>query len=53
MLSPDQLATLLAVSTKTVYRRWKEWGLKAYQIGGSLRFKRTEVNKWIEGNALV
>ena len=52
MLTPEQLAAMLAVSTKTVYRRWEEWGLKAYRIGGSLRFRKTEVTKWIEGNAL-
>ena len=53
MLSADQLATELGVSVKTIYRRWEEWGLKAYKFGGCLRFKRTEVRKWIEGNALV
>lgn len=52
MLTVDQLATELAVSPKTIYRRWHEWGLKAYRIGGSLRFKRTEVTRWIERNAL-
>ena len=52
MLSPEQLATLLAVSTKTVYRSWRDWGLTGYRIGRALRFQRKEVTKWIEGNAL-
>lgn len=52
MISPEQLATLLGVSTKTVYRNWREWGLKGYRIGNGIRFRKPEVEKWIEGNRI-
>lgn len=48
LLSPEQVAAQLGFSRKTVYRRWREWGLKERRFGRSLRFAERDVNTLIE-----
>lgn len=48
LLSPEQVAELLGVSRKTVYRRHQEWGLPVRPIGRLLRFAERDVTSYIE-----
>ena len=48
MLSAAELADMLGVSADTVYRQWKSWGLTAFRVGGSLRFRERHVEAWLE-----
>jgi len=43
-----EVADILDVSEKTVYRMASEGEIPAFKIGGSWRFKRTEITEWLE-----
>jgi excisionase family DNA binding protein len=47
LMSTRETAERLSVSVKTLYRRWREWGLPAYEVGG-LKFRERDVENWIE-----
>lgn len=48
LLSPEDVAQKLGVSRKTVYRRWRDWGLVSRPIGRLLRFPERDVDNLIE-----
>jgi excisionase family DNA binding protein len=43
MISVKEVAELLSVSTRSVIHYTKEGLLKSYRLGGSVRYKRSEV----------
>lgn len=49
LLTADQVAEQLGVCTKTVYRRWREWGLRCKPLGRTLRFPQRDLDNFIEG----
>jgi len=46
-LTPDELAECLAVSKTTVYRLVVRRQIPFYKIGGSLRFKKDEIEEFL------
>lgn len=48
LLTPQQVAERLGVSSKTVYRHHEEWGLKAHYLGRLLRFAEHDLNRFVE-----
>lgn len=49
LLSPDDLAALIQVPVKTLYNwRWEGKGPKAIKLGKHLRFRRADVEAWLE-----
>jgi excisionase family DNA binding protein len=49
LLSPQQIAERLGVSSKTVYRKYETWGLEPHRAFlPLLRFKENDVNNFIE-----
>jgi excisionase family DNA binding protein len=49
LLSPQQVAELVGVSSKTVYRHYEKWGLRPHlAFLPLLRFRESDVNKFIE-----
>lgn len=46
--SPEDLAAYLGVSKTTIYRLVEKRSLPFYKIGGSLRFKESDVFDYIE-----
>ena len=48
LLTVADLAALLAVPASRVYDRWKAWGIPAFRVGGSLRFRRADIDAWLE-----
>ncbi|MFI9598174.1 helix-turn-helix domain-containing protein [Nonomuraea sp. NPDC052265] len=50
LLSIDELADYLGIPKATVYDRWKVWGIPAYKVGRTLRFRERNVETWLERN---
>lgn len=48
VLTVKDVATLLRVDEKTVYRLVKKRELPAFKVAGAWRFKRDDMESWIE-----
>ncbi len=48
ILTLDELAGYLKVSSWTIYRYVRERKLPSYKIGGQWRFRKEQVDAWIE-----
>ena len=49
-LNPDELAELLAISRATVYRLIARRQIAFIKVGGSIRFRGNDVDKYLENN---
>lgn len=49
LLTPLQSAIYLSISKPTLYRLVSQRKIKFYKIGGSLKFKRKDLEQYIEG----
>jgi excisionase family DNA binding protein len=53
-LDPQGLAAYLGVPLRTVYAwRSRGEGPQAFRVGRHVRYRRCDVEKWIEGRALA
>lgn len=52
LLTLDDLADYLNISRRTTYRLLKGSDLPAYRIGGHLRFRREDIDLWIDKQRL-
>jgi excisionase family DNA binding protein len=48
ILTLPEVAQLLKVTDKTVYSLAQKGGLPAFKVGGQWRFKRADLDAWIE-----
>lgn len=48
ILTIDEVAAYLKLAKKTAYRLASEGKLPGFKVGGSWRFKREDVQHWIE-----
>ena len=48
ILTIKELADYLKLNEKTTYRLVSKGDIPDFKIGGSWRFERTEIEKWIE-----
>jgi len=48
ILTLPEVAQLLKVAEKTVYSMAQKGQLPAFKVGGQWRFKRADLDKWIE-----
>ncbi|MEH8021509.1 methylation-associated defense system helix-turn-helix domain-containing protein MAD1 [Rheinheimera metallidurans] len=48
ILTIHEVATYLKLNEKTAYRLASEGKLPGFKVGGSWRFKRSDLEKWIE-----
>lgn len=48
VLTVKEVATLLRVDEKTVYRLVKKRELPGFKVAGAWRFKRDDMESWIE-----
>lgn len=48
VLNPNELADLLGVSKKTIYRHVSLRGMPCLRVGKQLRFRRDTVLEWLE-----
>ncbi len=52
LLTPDELAKFFRISRASMYRLVEKRSLSFIKIGGSLRFPREEVLKFLEKNTI-
>ncbi|EIV1852770.1 helix-turn-helix domain-containing protein [Vibrio vulnificus] len=50
ILTLKEVATYLKLAEKTAYRLASEGKLPGFKVGGSWRFKREDLEAWIEEN---
>jgi excisionase family DNA binding protein len=48
ILTIQEVANYLKLNEKTAYRLASEKKLPGFKVGGSWRFKRVDIEKWIE-----
>ncbi len=48
LVTIKDVAEFLKVAEKTIYRMAAEGKIPAYKVGGSWRFKRAEIEVWLE-----
>lgn len=48
ILTIDEVAAYLKLAKKTAYRLAADGKLPGFKVGGSWRFKREDVQRWIE-----
>ena len=53
LLSVEELARMLQVTTGTVYRLVREDGLPGVRVGGQWRFRRDEFESWLDSRHRV
>jgi excisionase family DNA binding protein len=53
LLSVEELAHMLQVTTGTVYRLVREDGLPGVRVGGQWRFRRDEFERWLDSRHRV
>lgn len=47
ILTLDEVAAYLKAGKKTVYRLAQEGQIPGFKLGGTWRFRRTELDRWI------
>ena len=52
ILTLDEVATYLKAGKRTVYRLVAEGRLPAFKLGGSWRFRRSDLDEWITANLM-
>ena len=52
LLTPKSLAEMLGVSLQTIYRWSSEASIPKLKIRGSIRFRPSEINKWLEKSSI-
>ena len=50
ILTLDEVAAYLKAGKRTVYRLAAEGKLPAFKLGGTWRFRRSDLDKWIAAN---
>lgn len=47
ILTLEEVASYLKAGKRTVYRLAQQGGIPAFKLGGSWRFRRSELDRWI------
>ena len=48
LITIKDVAEFLQIAEKTIYRMAADSKIPAFKVGGSWRFKRKEIEKWLE-----
>ena len=48
LMTPEHLAEYLGVTPRWVYNNHQKLGIPAFQIGRALRFRRSDVDAWLD-----
>lgn len=51
IMTVDEVAEYLRINTKTAYRLAGEQKLPGFKVGGAWRFRRSEIESWIDADA--
>lgn len=52
ILTLDEVAAYLKAGKRTVYRLAQEGKLPAFKLGGTWRFRRSDLERWIAENTI-
>jgi len=52
LMTVDQVAALLGMSEKAIYNRVSRRAIPYIKLGGSLRFRRSDIERWIKENTV-
>ena len=52
IMTVREVAEYLKVNERTIYRLVANGGIPAFKVGGSWRFRKAEINRWTESNAI-
>jgi len=52
LLTVNELANLLRLDIQTVYRKVKKGEVPSIRIGGAIRFKSEEIDRWMLTNSI-
>jgi excisionase family DNA binding protein len=53
IMTIKEVADYLKIKEKTAYRLVAEGKIPGFKVGGSWRFRRAEIQKWIDAKALL
>ena len=48
LMTPEELAEYLGMTPRWIFRNHQALGIPAFQIGRTLRFRREDVEAWLE-----
>jgi hypothetical protein len=48
LISLKDTAAMLDVPESSMYKNWRAWGLQAYRVGRSLKFRVRDVEAWLD-----
>ena len=48
LISLKDTAAMLDVPESSMYKNWRMWGLKAYRVGRSLKFRERDIEAWLD-----
>lgn len=48
LMTPEELAEYLGMTPRWIFRNHQTLGIPAFQIGRTLRFRREDVEAWLE-----
>lgn len=51
LMTADEVAEYLSVSPGTIYNRTSKGEMPFVKVGSSLRFRRSEIDRWVEEQA--
>jgi len=51
ILTLDEVAAYLKAGKRTVYRFAQNGDIPAFKLGGTWRFRRSDLERWIDGNS--
>lgn len=51
ILTLDEVAAFLKAGKRTVYRFAQSGNIPAFKLGGTWRFRRSELERWIDENS--
>ena len=52
ILTVDEVAAFLKAGKRTIYRLAANGTISAFKLGGTWRFRRTDLNAWIESKTV-
>jgi excisionase family DNA binding protein len=52
ILTTDEAAAYLAKSPSYLRNNCRQLGIKTYKVGKQLRFRKSELDQWLDGQAL-
>jgi excisionase family DNA binding protein len=48
LISLKDTAEFLDVPVSTLYKRWRAFGLTAYRVGRSIKFRERDIEAWLD-----